>query len=82
VPFFFKQWGEYVPHEQCGHDLNFCYDHSRVGGWVEPSGRSSIGEEAEPKTPGAAHVFKLGKKAAGHLLDGVEHHAFPQTVGG
>lgn len=54
VPFFFKQWGEWV----------------------------SVSEQAGP---GAHHHFddgatvrRVGKKAAGRLLDGVEHNAMPE----
>lgn len=55
VPFFFKQWGEWV----------------------------SVSEQAGP---GAHHHFadgatvrRVGKKAAGRLLDGVEHNAIPEA---
>jgi protein gp37 len=78
VPFFFKQWGEYVHHEQTGKDLNFCYEHSREGGWIELDGSYSIGETAQPKhVETSAHVFHLGKRGSGYLLDGVEHKQFP-----
>jgi protein gp37 len=78
VPFFFKQWGEYVQHEQAGKDLNFCYEHSRDGGWMEFDGSYSTGETAEPKqAKTSAHVFRLGKRHSGCLLDGVEHKEFP-----
>lgn len=80
VPFFFKQWGEYVPHAQSGLDLNACYDHSGRGGWVELDGSFSLGEEARPAdVASSAHVFRLGKQLAGRLLDGQEHNAYPIT---
>ncbi len=28
---------------------------------------------------GVSGMFRVGKKAAGHLLDGIEHHAFPNA---
>jgi protein gp37 len=79
VPFFFKQWGEYATLEQSGLDLNECYAKSKFGGWVELDGKHSIGEGAYPLDTGAEHVFGLGKKHSGRLLDGVEHNAYPVT---
>lgn len=59
VPFFFKQWGEWAPHEVvAGGDL---------GGDVR-AGRVRI-----------VHMARVGKKAAGRLLDGIEHNGFPET---
>jgi protein gp37 len=74
VPFLFKQWGEFAGADQaaCGEDA--CYEHSKTGGWVEPDGTASWGEIANPKHAQAAHVFKVGKKLAGRLLDGIEHN--------
>lgn len=81
VPFFFKQWGEwhggswddnadtvgFLPNDRaCARDLgNHAYWQSRVH-WFD--------EAAAPDGPGA---IRIGKKAAGALLDGVEHKAFP-----
>jgi len=76
VPFLFKQWGEFVGSGQTDHDLDFCYENSKVGGWVEIDGRATMGEDVAPGI-GAIHVFKLGKKAAGRLLDGVQHDGYP-----
>lgn len=60
VPFFFKQWGEWLPNCQI---------------------RSAIGQ-----TISGAHVFikggwcyKVSKKKAGRLLDGVLHDAMPNV---
>jgi protein gp37 len=73
VPFFFKQWGEYGPDlegestcESCGRlalDVKVCDERcSRCGEteWLPPS---------KPVTS----VARVGKKAAGALLDGREH---------
>jgi protein gp37 len=72
VPFLFKQWGEWAP--------------------GDPIPGMSLGEEMRRGTvqllhaPGNAEGFfrrgdafvrRIGKKAAGRLLDGVEHNAFP-----
>lgn len=85
VPFFFKQWGEWIPWEP---EQQPCWvsqhgkseDHHALfpeniadnpAGWD-----SGLGFEEEESQPA---FQKVGKKAAGHLLDGVEHHAFPEV---
>lgn len=55
VPFFFKQWGEWWPHEQ--------------GQWI---GGPSIDHDTPDN-----EFYKIGKEAAGHLLDGCEWREFP-----
>lgn len=77
VPYLFKQWGEWANAEAARLDLNTCYDTSRAGGWVEMDGFFSQGEMASPGDSRAAHVFKIGKKAAGRLLDGRIWNQFP-----
>jgi protein gp37 len=100
VPYFFKQWGEYVavPLED---DADFaggrafqhptggrCSATIRVPG---PSGtyRNSTTRLMQPGERGLGGTVMLdtetvavrvGKKAAGRLLDGREHNAFPQTA--
>lgn len=76
VPFHFKQWGEFVSGQQAA-DLNDCYEKSSTGGWVEMDGSFTLGESSAPRGEHAAHVFRLGKKLAGRLLDGRTHDGFP-----
>jgi protein gp37 len=64
VPFFFKQWGN----------------------WAPPPLDEDRAENLRFRTGDRTHVFEdhqqmgsVGKKAAGHLLDGVEWHQFPAT---
>lgn len=66
VPFHFKQWGEWKP----------------FGGWVD--GVSSYSDESGTyaadkimRFPDGAYAARVGKKAAGRLLDGVQHDGFP-----
>jgi len=72
--FFFKQWGEWAPHE--------CVASGNEGGDVR-SGRVRYlvgGDGREPDDHfrrGDAAVARVGKKAAGRFLDGVLHDAFP-----
>ena len=56
VPFFFKQWGEWLPAMQDGGNMD--------------------GEQVLNASDAAVRV---GKKRAGHLLDGQEWHQFPQV---
>ena len=56
VPFFFKQWGEWLPRDQLG--------------WRDPPERYDGCEHT------ASHV-RVGKKAAGRLLDGVTWDEYP-----
>lgn len=55
VPFFFKQWGEWLPEDDA-------YD------------RELKCIEAGPPTGG---MYRVGKRVAGRLLDGVTHDGFP-----
>lgn len=80
VPFFFKQWGEWVPQVggvdgwTIGDNPEISrFDHRDWEGerWGEPY-RPMWCDERDDDT-----VSRIGKKAAGALLDGVEHKAFP-----
>jgi len=67
VPFFFKQWGEWLPTDQPGaNDLI-----SRERRYLDAAGQECHGS--------AAHtvVHRVGKRAARGMLDGREHHAVP-----
>ncbi|OXR48052.1 hypothetical protein PuT2_14740 [Pusillimonas sp. T2] len=75
VPFFFKQWGEYVVPEDgarscrvCGCTWNNACEDSCW--WIEPDLCSScVGKDA-PAGDRPVRYCKVGKKAAGRLLDG------------
>jgi protein gp37 len=69
VPFFFKQNGEYIHESQ-----------------IRPGFRESPSYMCEMRLRGPIHEWndgtisaKCGRKAAGHLLDGVEHNEFPEV---
>lgn len=76
VPFFFKQWGEWEPRDQwSGH---------RGGGRFEPMlavmrDGSECPHDAVPQDVGAHRMARVGTKAAGRTLDGLEHSEFPST---
>ncbi len=72
VPYFFKQWGEYAPAtmEQAATNPR--------SGWIANKAYPHVARASElyPEA-GAALISRVGKKAAGRLLDGVEHNAMP-----
>lgn len=76
VPFLFKQWGEWAPHRsRPGADL---------GGQMRRGTAQLLHAPGNPEgffRRGDAFVVRVGKKAAGRLLDGVDHIAFPHTPG-
>lgn len=74
VPFLFKQWGEWVPRgpESWGYPVVDNVPRFRMTDQGE-NGQDLAAE-------GHRHVWmnRAGKKAAGRLLDGVKHNAFPE----
>lgn len=82
VPFFLKQWGEWLSgeanHGQFDtypmHSYRRCDNHSYD--WPSHSAVQNFGTHAD-RLSGARRV---GKKTAGRLLDGVEHSAFPDLA--
>ncbi|WP_180897150.1 phage Gp37/Gp68 family protein [Martelella soudanensis] len=90
VPFNFKQWGEWweVASDARDDDGNHltCYTDSIEATemfdqasdcLLTADGRRFTIDDLPPETPGR-HMTRIGKKAAGRLLDGVLHDAFPE----
>lgn len=74
VKFFFKQWGEWAPstpEEAQGNPRS---------GWQAIAAHPHVAKAADlyPEA-GAKFIARVGKKAAGRLLDGVEHNEFPRV---
>ena len=67
VPFHFKQWGEWCPDEYYGHDLT-----NNQWMWIYPDG--SVCEHSGSEKSGSKLVVRVGKKAAGRLLDRQIHN--------
>lgn len=77
VPFHFKQWGEWSPVED--HDPKGC---KRDPAAIGPAGERHYASldnlvrlSPEYREKGWAGMCRIGKKNAGHLLDGVLHDA-------
>ncbi|MFF7954060.1 DUF5131 family protein [Streptomyces griseorubiginosus] len=68
VPYFFKQWGEFAP-EAHGHDRGATV-------LIDSHGRTSSDTDT-PAGPDTVRMRRVGKKAAGRVLDGRLHNAFP-----
>lgn len=86
VPFFFKQWGEwgleeakFNSHEMHAVALDGTLYKAADLAWPDGSRRREALDAGHDHA--ALHsIFRLGKKAAGRLLDGVEHNGFPPPI--
>lgn len=81
--FLFKQWGDWAPHRpQAGGDLGGDVRRGRVA-IVHPTGQTDVevfeATGGRSTIPGSQYMARVGKKAAGRLLDGLEHLAFPRS---
>lgn len=89
VPFLFKQWGEFRPAATVNEaSPRPTIAHNRFDGKDgAPSGCYHTHSQLESLLDGSgryAHLdcamFKAGKKAAGRLLDGVQHDGYPEAA--
>lgn len=75
VPFLFKQWGEFAPAglHRSGTPGRFAFGDPAPFVTVDeyPREFSAFGAKCR--------LERVGKKAAGRLLDGVEHNGYPET---
>lgn len=73
IPFLFKQWGEWLPDDQCGGEPFVIKEgHPGAPAWAINKPVCWLG-------PGL-HAFRVGKKDAGRLLDGREWMQFPRRA--
>lgn len=77
VPFLFKQWGEHdlsYDRDRDDPDYRQCNQQDRKPGrWINLAGGHGFNGER------VHYAHRVGKKAAGRLLDGVEHNGFPEV---
>lgn len=79
IPFFFKQWGAWIPKSQCEgvvslHGLDLIPDKNTET--IYESGELRLPDSSNWQEGGAT-VYKLGKSVTGRKLDGIEHNAYP-----
>lgn len=78
VSFFFKQWGEWAPGESAG----FGQVRTEKGAWYfDGTWRHrdvTVRESEAMHRDDEPDLWRLGKHAAGRLLDGVEHNGMPR----
>lgn len=81
VPFLFKQWGEWVPYEHSAQPPFLWSQHGHeIDGHALPDFESEDGrDQREWHCDWAEQILarRVGKKAAGRLLDGQQHDGFP-----
>lgn len=73
VPFFFKQWGEYVDARNYHGPIALAESHVPISFLVEHSA-------ADHSEISRLPVYRVGKHNAGRLLDGVLHDEFPDPL--
>lgn len=83
VPFLFKQWGEFIVPEDGDQACRVCgctWDNACSGGcyWAENDLCSACVGMEEPSGDRPVKHIRVGKKAAGRILDGMEHDAYPE----
>lgn len=79
VPFLFKQWGEWFPRDQWEHNPELVLPDDDVAlsqaGSLRPLPTCWVtGMDGDRSL-----MHRVGKAAAGRLLDGVEHNEFPRV---
>jgi len=79
VPFLFKQWGEWAPGESCGPMTR----PEQTAGYF--AGKWTFGtmtkkQNEELHIDDEPDLYRVGKKAAGRLLDGIMHNAYPEVT--
>lgn len=78
VPFFFKQWGEWAPGECV--DVKGTLKCASFGGQYWDYCSQTENQSQHCHADDAPDMFRVGKKVAGRLLDGVQHNAFPEVA--
>lgn len=90
VPFFFKQWGEWLPISEMEDSGEHLYEPVPEGKPSDSIRRCRVatraigydaGEHWQVVAGNSSYLtFKVGKRAAGHLLDGKVYHQFPGSI--
>ena len=79
VPFFFKRWGEWCPAtKDYGVSGSLMPESGQKFTWIGYDGQVQNPSNIGLKTPIMA-IARVGKKAAGRMLDGRTHDAYPEA---
>jgi hypothetical protein len=84
VPYHFKQWGVWAPHKPAaGGDLGCDVRRGHVT-IVHPTGEDDVSVSRRTggrnTIPGSRYMARVGVKASGRKLRGIEHNGFPKEV--
>lgn len=79
TPFLFKQWGEWTPGENAGDVIS---GYRANATWWDEKWLFGTTNMADPEADwdDEPDLYRVGKKRAGRLLDGVTHDAFPEVT--
>ncbi len=77
TPFFFKQWGEWGPGAARAWHREFEIHWGELVQTTTPFGDSAFLAIPNTRRPQVTLLERFGKKAAGAMLDGLEHRAMP-----
>lgn len=75
VPFLFKQWGEWTPGENVERERGTVDTAVHFGGEWHTSRLNLATDDGH--IDDQPDLYRVGKKAAGRHLDGIEHNGFP-----
>jgi len=81
VPFLFKQWGEWMPEAAMDHAMRM-RDHGQFDALhvkLNGSTHSNAPDDHTPYDASDVRMVRVGKKAAGRLLDGRTHDEWPEV---
>lgn len=81
VPFFFKQWGEWAPGERCPFPTRT----EQTALWFNDQwafDTLTVKQSEKMHRDDEPDLYRCGKARAGDLLDGAQHHEFPETSHG
>lgn len=79
VPFLFKQWGEWTPGENAQNTIGKAVE---TADWFNDRWsfqRLTAGDCEGMHIDDEPTLYRAGKKAAGRLLDGVQHDGYPEV---
>lgn len=80
VPMLFKQWGEWAPGENCNGPMTRTEQTADFFNGKWSFGTMTPRQSEECHIDDEPTLYRCGKKAAGRLLDGVQHDGYPRSA--